>query len=537
MHTQLTAIATQPLQRLPPVPRRSTPSCSGAAPSPCQWRFLLEGSYADPGVRSFALTSLARAPAGHLLALAPSLALSAVSWEASLDGPLTRFLLAACVDAPSTMGRQLLWAWRASLPLSGGHGRAVHLLRCLLDALPDLATPENALQAYGLSQLAAACRRAMMPPHGRAASSTSAASGGAVSRTAVLRAGLAGLLLPHTLRLPLAAQAPVLPSLLYKAQADGSLARALVALARAADGEDSATAAAAQALAAAMGIQLHFSSSSSPVRAHAARDADSDEETDSDDDDDEDEDEDDDSTPQGEALLTAIDDAVALSLVALGAYADGAAMGLPVDLAASAPILASRMETAVLQAAKRADVRLPGALCAITATGAGTAVQLAAAGPLEQLEDPAAATPVPYPAQALRFLRRAAHALPPSYGTDSRSSALLRQQQPAQASLPLLPFPGGTALPASGVCVGAPVIGACRVVYASLRRRYSRSLLVFRAAKDFDEAGPPSSSSSKASGGTGTGVASQSGALSVFYGDPYPEIVKFKLGVPRPLQH
>ena len=364
------------------------------------------------------------------------LAFFATRRDGTPDSALTRALLAASVAAPLSAGRQIMSALHVMLRSSSGatRARAQTLLAVSFDAAQPLAAAEAAVAAFGLSSLARAARCPLAVGAGR---------------TSSLRAALGGSLFPHTLRLPFAAAQPVVPSAYYVAARDGRLAAAV---------------------AAAAGEEVGFDADeASACRGAAQRDRADSDSTDDDDDarsggsrgDDDDSDDDDDSghgaasaqAPRAisrsaaAAALVAVEEGLSLALAPLGGYADAVAQGLSLEAAAS-----------------------PAALL----DGAG---------------GDARAGYVPFGVDVLRAARQRRTALDEAAASGAPISSV---------APPPPPPPVGVALPAAGLCVGPPIASTARVLAASARRRFVRSMVTFPIAPELDEAPSPASSAAPA---------------------------------------
>ena len=513
-------------------------------------------SSSPDGSSSYAVQALLRCPPARLAVLLPALAIQAVVYAAAAGasptagGPLPLLLLAVAADAPATLGRQLLWSWSAlastaaSLALKAAAGS---LLKALLNVLPAVATPEAALQSLGLTALVAACRRAGASPGGRTA------------RNATLRAALGpgALTLPHTLRLPLAPLSAVIPSLFTRAARSGALAKAAVGV-LGGDVSGGVRGDVTSSPAAASGGSAGPSRQAVKPGAAAGEDSDS-----SDDDDDEggagggagggsfhfrptt-------SSAAGAAAATAVgaagggeaagssssadvlqelDDAQALCLASLGVFSDAVAQGLPPDVAAAPHVLLARLaQSAAASRAHRggsgehrpavyacagpaSDGVAAAAPCAaLTSTAASSSV----AGVTSTGGGGAAAALASYPALVIRWAQARQQA-------QQRAAADSPSSPSATEVYPPPPPPVGVSLPWAGLCVGAPLPLASRVLTApsaaasaaaSSLRRPTRCLVAFATARDLDEGAP--------GGGGGS--------------DLYPDSVRLTAHLPRPIR-
>jgi hypothetical protein len=468
--------------------RAATALLSRPLPAPIALQ-LMDGGVGIPALRAAAAASLLlRVPLPTLLPLIPGLALAALA-EGGFDTPLLRLLLSACVEAPRTFGRQLLWAWRAAAASPALRPHALLLLRAVLDALPAVSTAEEALAGVALAGVAAACRRGTLGQPG----------GG---RTRPLRALLGALPLPHTLRLPLRAHEPVIPSAYYRALGDGSLAAAM---------GDAPPAGVEGGEGVGRVITSPLKSPSRPARA-MGRGAEEEEEGDGESEGgtfDEGEEE---GGEEGEGdVVRDVEDGLALALVTLGAYSDGPAWGLPSSAATDGPGLLAHMREAREALGAAGDEARP-VLAAASVRAIGAAVPCAPAHPL------------PFTAAVEEAVQRAAEAgaavLARASASMSEAERIIASQRggvfaagAAPSAIALPPVPTGTALPAAGLCVGGLAPSRCRILLVSPRRRYSRVLLALPAALDTDEDGE---------GGDADA--------------PFAQLVKMSAHMPRPLR-
>ena len=474
--------------------------------------------------------------------------------ERQLHSGVGRTLLAAALESPSVVGRHLLWNCRAAL--AGGpaaRARASALAQAYLDALPELATAEAALGAYGVSQLVVAVLGAVAAtptdaatghlPHAAAPSSSTAA--GRAAATASLRRGLATVLLPHTVRLPLAATPPVTPASFYRAAGDGALARATALLV---DG--------GRTLGAVAAVLPPPARAGPPAGERKGRDAPGGVRRRRRGSSSGDDDEDDEEGHEGEgvdasdaaadamSVLQDIEDDTALALAPLGVFADAVALAIPPALARDARSLATRVRAAGEEEGV-GDVAVP----------VGGVAELAAASRPLAAPHCAAHPALPYPAALLvaardagtfghvhRHGRGSMDVRQPVAGVAAAAWGALTTQLAAAgtptatalaAALPATfvpPDPAGAALPACGLPVRGLAPAAARVLYLNPRRRAVRVLLAARVASGGDGSGGGDETDAAGAPVAGGNIATAVGR------DPHPEVVKVGEALPRPLR-
>lgn len=560
---------------------------------------LLAGLYRDitpsPSLQPFGTASV-------MYSMIPTLAILSIT-EPNMNSSSIRSLLCAAVEAPLSIGRQLVWMWRSLLVATPFRSRATRLIRSYLDIADEYATGEVSLQSYALSQIATACRRGTLPYNKG-------------NRTQAVRTYLNSLVLPHTIRLPLKPHDPIIPSLYYRAMTNGTLDRALQRLLDEALGntnqnnnnksgtkestkitklvvspteertghsnvnrDGTATGTQDRGKPRTSGtIKLspvqsttsnERSTSPHPVPNDDDDNDDDDIVSDSDDEennhrttdnnnnnnpDDDEDDEDGESELAGNGtrrrgigLIQDIEDAMALSLVLLGVYSDAPAFGLTPDIAANPIATLKTLRAAALNATASAakvagisigstndseiDPRLPLAGSSIRATVSNPSIDMggciAPSLPFTASVAAAVATAklaeeitAPVEADADMILARYRAAI----ATDVQS-----RPPPPRPKGVVPPVPTGTGLPIAGLCVNNLLTEACRVLYSNTRRRYSRTLLVFKAAPEMDERRP----------GVLGGImgASPNTVVPLPIGSAhYPNLLRIRSYVPRPIR-
>lgn len=541
---------------------------------------LADAAFGDATIRaaaSHALVSSLWHPRTTGVMNSPSVTTAAIAclMDAPLDSALTRSLMRAAVEAPLTVGRQLLWAWRSTLGATGMRSRCIRLIRALLDVSDEYTTSEAALQSHALTQIATACSRSLV------AQSKSA-------NTLLLQSSIAGVssTLPFAFRLPLQPHERIIPSVYFRSLADGSLHSALQGLLNQATSRTRSNPAigsteqpvvvSANRDGTAAGSDVRGrprTSMLSGAAAPAPRAPSPHPNDDSDEDDDDrssdggsvnhraggdaaDRNDDDDessstTSPDAVSIIQEIEDGMALAMVSLGAYSDAPAFGLALE-AASNP---AECLQALVAAAQKANAAY-AASAARSATSLETDPRLPIGGPSIRAT---ASNPIvdatgkvlpclPYPAAVLQAVTLAnaaslqtggaagaaadsstgdmdaAERILALYRASTTGAAAAAQGAALQASNPdrlVVPVPSGVSIPAAGLCVSGLVVESSRVQYTNHRRKYSRSVLAFNIVPDTDESRP----------GAAANAISQPVATGAF-----ASVVKLRTHVPRPLR-